>query len=169
MAIHLIIDGYNMIGQTEGLGNDLEDRRRRLIERLSHYRRARGHKVSIVFDGTKGGGFMEETFRTAGVNVLFSRAGETADDLLRQMAGREGSGCVVVSSDRAVQAAARTHGAVAIGIKEFESRLRVAAEPTPILEKDGAEDDDAAPAPKKGNPRRLSKAERRKQERLRRM
>lgn len=169
MAIHLIIDGYNVIGRTEGLGSDLLARRRRLIERLSHYRQIRGHAITVVFDGTHAGGLMEESMRASGIDIIYSRVGQTADELMRRMVELEGAGCVVVSSDRAVQAVARNHGAVALSVGEFETRLREAATTREIEEGEENEGDNRRSSSKRGNPRRLSKTERRKRAKLRRV
>lgn len=111
---------------------------------------------------------MEEAFRRAGVDIVFSRAGQTADDFIKRMAEREGSRCIVISSDREVQVAARSRGAVAIDVQEFEARLR-AAPSEGSVETQNDEEDERVCSSKKGNPRKLSKAERQKRNRLRRV
>ena len=90
---------------------------------------------------------------------------EGRDALLRLLARQGGAGTTVVTSDRSVQAAAnRVHAAV-VGAEAFLDRV---AAP----EAAAAEDDDDTPdrpEPKKGNPRRRSREERRSQRALDRL
>jgi predicted RNA-binding protein with PIN domain len=165
--MRIIIDGYNFIGRQKGLRGDLEGKRARLIEQLSAYRRIKGLPVIVVFDGSGKG----EADRTGGIEVIFSGYGESADDVIVRMAGELREGCTVVSSDRAVQEQVRRSGGVVLYAGEFEARLHAALyqqrEPASKGERDEAEP--PRPTEKKGNPHKLSKAERRRQGRLKRL
>lgn len=107
---HLIVDGYNVTkrGYAE---LDLERQRQRLVTELAGLRARTGGEVTVVFDGadpvpgTPG--------QPRGVRVLFSRKGQTADDLIRRLVRAEpdGRAVVVVSSDREVADAVRRAGA----------------------------------------------------------
>lgn len=174
--MQLIVDGYNFIGRQKGLRGDLQEKRRKLIEQLSAYKRIKGFPVTVVFDGEGIGG----AERTGGIEVVFSGRGESADDVIVRMAEALREGCTVASSDRAVQAQVRSHGGVAISSGEFEARLHAAMNPNGPDGPDGGpapspeekdDDSEASPSrgPKKGNPHRLSKAERRRQGRLKRL
>jgi hypothetical protein len=60
----------------------------------------------VVFDGREQGGFSETTERSAGIEVRYSRRGETADAVIARLVAEAGAGAVVVSSDRDVAATA---------------------------------------------------------------
>ena len=55
MALHLIIDGYNIIRQSPELlskeSQDLRWGREALLEKLAAYRRLKKHPITVVFDG----------------------------------------------------------------------------------------------------------------------
>ncbi len=70
-----------------------------------------GAEVTVVFDGADRMVGLPAAPR--GVRVLFSRKGETADDLIRRLVRAEPAGrpVIVVSSDREVADGVRRHGA----------------------------------------------------------
>jgi predicted RNA-binding protein with PIN domain len=125
----------------------------------------------VVFDGWQQGGDTERQEHRAGLQVVYSRRGERADQVIQRLAGEYGRDCAVVSSDREVADFARANGAFVIAATEFESRLRVrpamTAQSGPY-QKDGPEEDLPRRNPeKKGNPRKLPKALRKRSRRLR--
>jgi len=87
--MHIIIDGYNLIRQSDALRRmertSLEAGRKALIRRLVPYRRSRGHRISVVFDGWQNGPACEERDREQGIDILYSCRGERADDLIKRM------------------------------------------------------------------------------------
>ncbi|MBI3075447.1 MAG: NYN domain-containing protein [Deltaproteobacteria bacterium] len=129
MAVHLIVDGYNVIRQSPVLApldrRDLEAGRAALLTRLVAYRRAKHHPVTVVFDG-RSGTRGEARARWGGVDVIFSSAGESADAVIERLARREGGRAVVVTSDRALREACRRSRAEVIPSGEFEARLAAA-------------------------------------------
>jgi hypothetical protein len=167
--MHIIIDGYNLIRQSDSLRRldrlSLEEGRNELIRRIARYRKSRGHKVTVVFDGWMDGSAKEERLRDDGVTVIYSRRGETADEVIKRMARAErGTELVVVSSDREVAEAAVRAGAVAIPSPEFEKRMDGGEiQDMPFDEEAPEEDDDFLPRSgtrKKGAARRRSRRER---------
>jgi len=168
--VWIIVDGYNLIRRLPELrereGESLEAGRAALVRLLAGYRRTRGHhRITVVFDGQ--GGMGGGSGRTGGIDVRFSRSGETADRLIARLAQEGRSGVLVVSSDREVARAAAAAGAAAASCEEFAARLEAAA----IAALKGSEEEDAddRPAAKKGTARRLPKAERRRAAALRRL
>jgi len=160
----IIIDGYNLIGGDQGLSGALEQKRNRLIQQLSIYKERKGFGIIVVFDGWRSGWAREVEEKRDGVNVVYSRQGEKADDVIVRIARRKGSGCVVVTSDREVRRAVEKFGAAAVYANEFSATLRQ------LDYAAAADDDDPAPAePRAGNPRRLSKTERRRQDKLKKL
>ncbi len=107
---HLIVDGYNVTKR--GFGEiSLEQQRRRLISSLSGVHAQSRAEVTVVFDGADPVAGLPSHPR--GVRVLFSRKGETADELIRELVRAEPAGrpIVVVSSDKEVADGVRRHGA----------------------------------------------------------
>ena len=93
------------------------------------------------------------------MEVTFSRPPEKADDVLVRLARQLGAGSAVVTSDRAVRDAAGRAGCAVISADQFLEAL--SAEPEPPAA--------TSPAPKSGNPRRLSKDARAAERALRRL
>ncbi|NOS36071.1 MAG: hypothetical protein GQ522_05490, partial [Deltaproteobacteria bacterium] len=93
MSLRLAIDGYNLIGATYGmemLNRDIEGVRDMLIKRLAEYRRIRSKegtlRMTVIFDGTRSGRLSRSREMVAGIEVVFSRSGELADHILKEMA-----------------------------------------------------------------------------------
>ncbi len=103
--MHLIIDGYNLIRQSDVLRaherHGLEAGRKALVHLLAGYRRATGHRITVVFDGPAG--VFPPAGGPAGVRVLYSR-GRKADDWIKELidASDDPGELVVVSADREV-------------------------------------------------------------------
>jgi predicted RNA-binding protein with PIN domain len=119
---HLIVDGYNVTKR--GFGEmSLEQQRKRLITGLGGIAAQTGDEVTVVFDGAERMHGLPPAPR--GVRVLFSRKGETADDLIRRLVRAEPAGrpIVVVSSDREVADGVRRHGAYPLGADALLRRL----------------------------------------------
>src|SRR3989449_7770748 len=76
MPIHLIIDGYNLLGVRGGLRGDVEARREQLIRDLAGYRQRKGHPVTVVFDGWRAGHPVEHVEWREGIGVVYSRRSE---------------------------------------------------------------------------------------------
>jgi len=172
MAIHIILDGYNLIGSEKGLRGSLELRRNQLIRQLQQYRQRKGYPITVVFDGWRSGWIHEVEERTGGISVIFSQLGEKADSVIQRLAREMGSGCVVVTSDQEIRRAVEASGAVAIYAGEFTAKLRnleieIEDEGFQGLGDEGLKG--IRERGKKGNPRRLSKRERKRRERLRKL
>lgn len=132
MAIHIIVDGYNLIRQSPAWSlldrRDIALGREALITGLAAYRRIKPHRVTVVFDGVDAPGLSTARDVRHGIHILFSRRGETADAVIARMVRQEREKALVVSSDAAVARAAHACGAAAIDSREFEFRLTQAAE-----------------------------------------
>ncbi len=172
MAIQIVIDGYNVIGGERGLRGDLADKRKQLIQQLHDYRERKGYPITVVFDGWRSGWMREVQEQIGGITVIFSRQGEKADSVIERLAREMGSGCVVVTSDREVRRAVEASDAAAIYSGEFRSILK-----SPDVET-FPEDEHMPALPtsqashhqgKRGNPRKLSKIERRRRERFKKL
>ncbi|HEY0001930.1 MAG TPA: NYN domain-containing protein [Actinoplanes sp.] len=119
---HLIVDGYNVTKR--GFAEmSLEQQRKRLITGLGGIAAQTGDEVTVVFDGAERVHGLPPAPR--GVRVLFSRKGDTADELIRQLVRAEPAGrpVVVISSDREVADGVRRHGAYPMGADSLLRRL----------------------------------------------
>ncbi|MBY8886236.1 NYN domain-containing protein [Streptomyces sp. PTM05] len=99
---HLVVDGYN-VTKTGYPTMPLEKQRLRLLGGLAVLAAQSGAEVTCVFDGAE----LAAPVLLApprGVRVLFSKPGETADELIRRLVRAEPPGrpVVVVSADREV-------------------------------------------------------------------
>ena len=166
MAIQIIVDGYNFIGKQRGLQGDMEKRREELIHLLARYQAAKGYSVTVVFDGWRSGWPDESAEFREGIQIIFSRHGEKADQVICRMAEDLRHACVVVSSDREVILAVEKAEGVALRIGEFERRLWTAIEKKEYSTTEDPERQMTQSSDKRGNPRRLSKTDRKKRQRL---
>jgi predicted RNA-binding protein with PIN domain len=119
---HLIVDGYNVTKR--GFAEmSLEHQRKRLVTGLGGIAAQTGDEVTVVFDGAERVHGLPPAPR--GVRVLFSRKGDTADELIRQLVRAEPAGrpIVVISSDREVADGVRRHGAYPMGADSLLRRL----------------------------------------------
>jgi len=176
MAVHLIIDGYNLIGRSPVLRREeevaLELARGSLLERLRRYKRIRSHRITVVFDGASKSGTPPGHGQEKGIRVIFSGWNETADTVIKRMSEKERGKLTVVTSDRDLGRHAASCGAVVIDAEEFEGKLEMVL----YLDTKGAEVDEenegrqgGQDTRKKGPSKRLSKGERRKRQRLRKV
>ena len=120
---HLIVDGYN-VTKTGFPDLSLENQRTRLLTGLSHLAARSGAEVTCCFDGAALEGRVPAA-AARGVRVLFSRAGETADELIRRLVRAEPQGrpVCVVSSDREVADGIRRAGARPVSAAALVRRL----------------------------------------------
>lgn len=119
---HLVVDGYNVTKR--GFADmSLEQQRKRLITGLGGIAAQTGDEITVVFDGAERVHGLPPAPR--GVRVLFSRKGDTADELIRQLVRAEPPGrpIVVISSDREVADGVRRHGAYPMGADSLLRRL----------------------------------------------
>ena len=161
----IIVDGYNLIGSEHGLHGTLEPKRDWLVQRLSSYHKIKQFNVTVVFDGWRLGRNDEVLQKKDGVSIIYSRLNEKADSVIVRLAREKGSGCVIVTSDREIRSAVERFGAVAVSAGEFSRILRT-------LDAGSSGDDYADEdrnAPKGGNPKRASKSDRRRNEKLKKL
>jgi predicted RNA-binding protein with PIN domain len=171
--MHIIVDGYNLIRQSDTLRGceriSLEAGRQALLRGLAGYRKLRGHRITVVFDGWVGGSPLEERDRSGGLDIIYSRLGEKADEVIKRLLQQGSEEIMVVTSDREIVNFAARRGKTSIASAAFASLLDgIAAGPVshdgpereaPKMESEDDEDRRAA-AKKKGPARRLSKQKR---------
>jgi len=90
--VRILVDGFSLLhGWPQlALGKPRHSAvaRQELIGRLTHYHDACGTPITVVFDGSGTGRDPDETPSTSGVEILYSRAGQTADHMIERAAFR---------------------------------------------------------------------------------
>jgi predicted RNA-binding protein with PIN domain len=166
--MHIIVDGYNLIRQSDLFRHSerrsLEQGRNALIRSLSAYRKLRGHRLTVVFDGWEGGSPAEERDLAGGVEIIYSRLGEKADEVIKRLIEECGQECLVVTSDREVALFATRRGRAAIAARDFDALLEKSAAGSAAagIAVAGCEEEEAGKpgGKKKGPSRRISKRQR---------
>ena len=174
MSIHIIIDGYNLIRQSNKLSafelKDIQLGREALVDWLAIYKKIKAHRITVIFDGTRSPLFSQQRDRHKGITIVFSHEGESADTLIKQMARQEGEKALVVSSDLDIVRSAEAWNAATISAQDFEKKLSLS-----LLYVDGMEINRDAyngwkPTTKKKGPgRRLSKKQRKAKAKIRKL
>jgi predicted RNA-binding protein with PIN domain len=169
--MHLIIDGYNLlhVGRSPIQMSPIELQRERdqLINQLSGYRRIKQWDITVVFDGWQGGWSTEKQEKKRGIDLIFSKLGEKADEVIKRLVKEKGSGAVIVTSDREISRYAERLSASVIPSDKFREKMEGA---TFKMEKRIEEDEaEGSGIKRKGPSRRLSKKEKRKQAALRKL
>jgi predicted RNA-binding protein with PIN domain len=169
MPVHIIIDGYNLIRQSSRWSvldiKDMQLGRETLLTALAEYKKKKAHRITVVFDAADAPGVMDRNEKVRGISVIYSRPGESADEVIKRMATQFGEKALVVSSDRDITGYAATRGAAVIDAPDFEMKMSLAA----YGDTGDEDEEDTGWRPttqKKGPSRRLSKRQRRNQSKI---
>jgi uncharacterized protein len=169
--MHLIVDGYNVIRQSPRLQildvMDLQAGREALLELLALYRSRSHHQITVVFDGWQHGDLKESRDRHQGILIIYSRRGERADEVIKRLLHQERERALVVTSDREIQVCAEQTKAAWINASQFESSHL--HDPAGEADPDAPAESSARGTHKKGPARRLSKQQRQRQQRLKKL
>jgi predicted RNA-binding protein with PIN domain len=154
MPTRLLIDGYNLLKRSSiaslFAASDLDSARSYLLDRLFEYKRERGVNISIVFDAPMGFSLARTKENYKGIEVVYSRQGESADQVIIEVIRKRISGLVVVTSDRAILDEAKRHHVAFVTPDRLEASLS-----------GGEPDEEGRRTDKKGNPRKAPKNVRR--------
>ncbi|MEN6467933.1 MAG: NYN domain-containing protein [Smithella sp.] len=175
--MHILIDGYNLIRQSITMKrferHSLEAGRNALIAWLARYRGRKDHRITVVFDGWLSGPAQEERDYSSGIHIIYSGRGVKADDVLKRITASTDEEILVVSSDREVASYATRRGKAALSSLEFESivnkLLTAPADDELFGQKDEVGEEDNRPVHKKGPARKLSRAQRQVQNKIRKL
>ena len=127
--VRILIDGYSLLHQwpelAAGKPRHSEAARNELIGVLTQYQDATGTPVTVIFDGA--GTLKAKPKAVAGpaIEVLFSRAGQTADQVIERVTHRLVSygEVMVVTDDRAERDTVTGFGALAVSCANFLGML----------------------------------------------
>ena len=127
------MDGYSLLHHwpalAPGKARYSSAAREELIHRLTQYFDACGTPITIVFDGATGIGSASEPPSTREVEILYSRLGQTADQIIERVAHRLATHgqVLVVTDDYAERDTASSGGAMTSScfnfIQEVENAL----------------------------------------------
>ncbi len=161
MALHIIIDGYNLIRQSPLLSSiDRKDIRRgrdALLDLLAAYKKTRPHRITVVFDGISDSLFSSAKEKIKGIDVRFSRRPDSADTVIKELASGYREKALIVSSDVDVVRFAEAKGAATISSPLFENKIRTASCFDDAGTAEDEEEERRTDTKKKGPCRRLSK------------
>ena len=121
-----LIDGHNLIPKIglhlESMNDEME-----LVAILQEFARLKRQQVEVYFDGAPAPHAGTRSLGT--IRAHFIRLGQTADNAIRDRLnkmGKSAKNLIVVSSDREVQNAARSHQAQIVSAEELVKLLKAA-------------------------------------------
>jgi predicted RNA-binding protein with PIN domain len=167
--MYLIIDGYNLLHVNRSLtqlsGAQLQWERDRLIDQLSTYQKLKPCDITVIFDGWQGGWSTEKRERKKGIELIFSKLGEKADEVIKRLIKEKGSGIIVITSDRDVSKFAEKRDVAVISSERFREKM----EQSEVNIEKIFEEVEEGGFKKKGPTRKLSKKEKKARDALKKL
>ena len=128
---YLIIDGYNMIGQSSALSaiakESLEEAREQLLDAIANYNALIADEIVCVFDAYEQSG-IEREYIYHGVKTVFTKEKETADSYIERyvynLYNKHTTHITVVTSDMSEQHAIFGAGAYRVSSREMWRDLK---------------------------------------------
>jgi predicted RNA-binding protein with PIN domain len=115
--------------------------------------------MTVVFDGWQGGWNTEKREHQRELEIIYSKLGEKADEVIKRLVKEKGSGAIVITSDRDISRFAERMDVAVIPSESFREKLEVC--PNRFEESLEEEEEEERGVRKKGLSRRLSKKEKR--------
>jgi hypothetical protein len=183
----IIIDGYNFIFNSyfkvRFKSDELQKLREQAINFLSKYYNVKRNKVIVVFDGYNTEEPCESKYNRQNIEVIYSKKDEKADDVIVRLAKNIGGSLLIVTNDNDIRRRASGADCSCLDVDEFTALIeriigqdsidgskgntRNTAQAMPDGEEEYYEEDEISSrrcggrsGAKKGNPHRLSKKER---------
>lgn len=130
--VRILVDGYSLLHNwpdlAPGKPRHSDVAREELIHALTQYHDACGTPITIVFDGAGSQRAADEPESTDAVEIIYSRAGQTADQLIERAAHRLRSygEVLVVTNDSAERDIVRGVGGMTQNCANFIQTVRSA-------------------------------------------
>jgi len=154
---NIIIDGYNYIHRTRSSGiqadTNLDMVRRVFLDKFVQYKKQNGAKITVVFDAYNSFSTGRQRENYKGIDVVYSRENETADDVMIGWIREKKAGMVIVTSDRAIIDEAKRCGVAFIVPAKLEMMIFQAGN----SKDEEVVEEETYSVRKKGNPRKLPK------------
>ena len=128
----ILVDGYSLLHAwpelAEGRARHSAAARDALIHELTRYHDATGTPITVFFDGAGAPKGTPQAHSTRQVEVLYSRAGQTADEMIERAAYRfsQLGEVLVVTNDFAERDTVNTFGGMAQSCENFLRMLGTA-------------------------------------------
>jgi len=125
----VIVDGYNVTRSSKfALDHEfiaLKSERERLLLLVRRYAERTSHRVTVVFDAGKTDELYATRQEIDGLEVMYSRGGQSADDLIRDIIERSESkrNIMVVTSDKGLSGSIKPMGVSVAGADELYSKM----------------------------------------------
>lgn len=126
---YLIVDGYNVIFAWEDLkdlsASSIGGARDKLYDRLHNYQGFTKVNIILVFDAYKVKDNKGKSEIIHGIEVVFTKEGETADQYIEKLSVNMGEkyNVTVATSDGLIQTIARGHNCIVISSRELDMEL----------------------------------------------
>ncbi len=171
LSMLILIDGYNLIKQSDSLRRydrkSLEAGRKALIARLVEYEKKKSHSITVVFDGGNSDWIDEGRDKEGKINIIYSRYGERADDVIKRIAAQTMGEVIVVSSDREISSFVTKLGKTPLTSPEFETIINQAIRlPSRLISTIQKNESHETQFKKKGPAKRLPRAKRKAQAKI---
>jgi predicted RNA-binding protein with PIN domain len=171
IGMRLIIDGYNLLHVNRFLTPlnviQFQWERDRLIDQLSTYQKLKSCEITVVFDGWQGGWSTEKRERKNGIDLIFSKLGEKADEVIKRLVKEKGSGAIVITSDRDVSKFAERMDVAVIPSERFIEKIDQSEVHVDNIFED--QEEEGRNFKRKGPSRKLSKKEKRARDALKKL
>jgi predicted RNA-binding protein with PIN domain len=128
-----LFDGNNLIGQSAAMAKADKQTRRAFLSALSAYRKSRGGKFLVYFDGDD----PHHTATPPGVAVRYSAPESTDAAILRRLREiQHPSEFIVITNDRELMTRCRNAGASTLDWGQFISKMKSQPTAQPLTTKD---------------------------------
>lgn len=154
---HIIIDGYNYIHRIRSSSipadTNMDMIRKTFLDKFVQYKKQKGMRITVVFDAYNSFSTGRQRENYKGIDVVYSRENETADDVMIGWIREKKAGMIIVTSDRAIIDEAKRCGVAFIVPAKLEMMIFQAG----ISKDEEAAEEEVYSVRKKGNPRKLPK------------
>ncbi len=172
----IIIDGYNFIFNSyfkvTFKSEELQKLREETINFLSKYYNVKKNKVVVVFDGYNTDEPLESKYNCQNIEVVYSKKDEKADDVIIRLCKSTKGSLLVVTNDNGIRRKVLSPDCSCLDIDEFIRLVRNIIENGENRFYDEDDDEETkrrTDGVKKGNPHKLSKKERLKIKKIKKL
>jgi len=142
----------------------MDKAREELIDHLIIYKKAKNHDMTVVFDAYKQGYNYEYSSFRGGIRIIYTRLGESADEVIKRLIREIHREWVVITSDRDIAKYTWSMSSIPVPSNIFWDILDRTLQNVPDIAKDKDEidyiDDMQDIKPQKGSAYKLSKKHR---------